>query len=231
MSKVALCIRNADAPADVRGVLLGTHLLDLTEEFFATPVVLQYRETCETDPNWLQLLPYVVLLDENGKVFRYFRGQGGAEARLHNAISIGLGGHVETMPGQDTPGFTYGADALFQHLKQDAIREIQEEVGIDLSAGDIQFVKLVYNPSGVNEVHLGILGIARVAMGGRAELAQEEGVILDGGFVDPLELLAGADFERCEPWSQAALHYLSDQRRVQDEEAAHATAMAAVDSD
>jgi predicted NUDIX family phosphoesterase len=226
MSKVALCIKTVDAPASVRCIITGTHLIELTEEFFYTPAQLEPRATCETDNKLLQLLPYIVVQDEHDRVFRYFRGAAGTENRLHGAISIGLGGHVETMPGQQQPGAAYSADSLFAHLKEDAVREIDEEIGIKVDPKSIEFVHLVYNPTGVNEVHLGILGIARVNMGGRTELAQEEGVITQGGFINPeTELYDHPElYARCEEWTKAALWYLTNQAARKRVQTARATA-------
>lgn len=194
--KLALCIHRNNAPASVRGVLAGTHRLPLTEEFFHTPACLQDRDTCETDPQWLQLLPYIVIRERaSGKVFRYFRGKGGTEDRLHGRISIGVGGHVEHMPEAGTN--------LFDHLKADAKRECLEEIGV--VPDSIEFVSLVYNPHDVNEVHLGILGVATIDS--VAEL--EAGVIEHGEFVDHVSLLAHDVYGRLEPWSHAAVWYLS----------------------
>lgn len=218
MSKIALCIKSIDAPASVIGIITGTHLIDLTEEFFYTPTELVSRDICEHSLKWLQLLPYIVLKDEDGRVFRYFRGKGGTEDRLHGKISIGVGGHVETEPEHQQLGFAASQGSLFSHLKLDACREILEETGIAVDPRDIEFVKLVYNPAGVNAYHLGILGVAKVSKA--AFLALEHGVIEKGEFVDPVnDLLAEPDaFNRCEDWTQGALWYLTDAQRQAERE-------------
>lgn len=66
---------------------------------------------CETDPNYLQLLPYVAI-EQGGKLLTYQRKKGG-EKRLDALWSIGIGGHI--------------SDA--DHSWRDGLeREIREEV-------------------------------------------------------------------------------------------------------
>lgn len=191
--KMALCIRRIDAPAAVRAVTHGTHCVPITEEFFSTPVHLSDRAHCETDPSQLQLLPYIVIVERiTGKVFCYSRGKGGTEDRLHGKLSVGVGGHVETMPDAGVN--------LFDHLKADAMRESFEEIGV--APREIAFDCLIYNPTGVNEVHLAVLGIALVD---KIE-GTEKGVIEKGEFRPVSELVKDDGiWQRLEDWSKAAL--------------------------
>ena len=58
----------------------------------------ELRERMERDPTFKQVIPYVVLRDEE----RYFlmqRTSAGGDARLHGRYSIGVGGHLN--PGDD----------------------------------------------------------------------------------------------------------------------------------
>jgi len=53
----------------------------------------ELRERMERDPTFKQVIPYVVLRDEE----RYFlmqRTSAGGDARLHGRYSIGVGGHL-----------------------------------------------------------------------------------------------------------------------------------------
>ena len=51
---------------------------------------------CEEDLTRLQPLPYITVYDKtNKKFFTYLRGKGGDEGRLHDMLSMGLGGHIE----------------------------------------------------------------------------------------------------------------------------------------
>lgn len=57
---------------------------------------LQDRQLCETDFTRLQPLPYITIFNKTTKkFFTYLRGRGGDEGRLHDKLSIGLGGHIE----------------------------------------------------------------------------------------------------------------------------------------
>lgn len=57
---------------------------------------LQDRAICETDFTRLQPLPYITIFNKTTKkFFTYLRGKGGDEGRLHDKLSIGLGGHIE----------------------------------------------------------------------------------------------------------------------------------------
>ena len=52
-----------------------------------------------TDPSLKQIIPYAVVVS-GGQVFRYFR-QGGGEARLLGLASVGVGGHINPIDGND----------------------------------------------------------------------------------------------------------------------------------
>lgn len=78
------------------------------------------RDICETDENYLQLIPYIAVVNERGEYFSYERGSAGNEARLHAKRSIGLGGHI------DHPVTTTIEDLI----ATEAARELEEEVGL-----------------------------------------------------------------------------------------------------
>lgn len=89
--------------------------------------MLADRNDCEKDFSLLQIIPYIVLYDPvHDKVFNYVRGTGGGENKLFDKKSIGLGGHVDTLPGNNH---------IVTHLTEEAIRELREEIGVfDLNA-------------------------------------------------------------------------------------------------
>ena len=153
------------------------------------------RSICETDPTHKQLIPYLIL--ESGQadelqIFRYTRGSGQTEARLHAKQSIGVGGHIaiEDCDGEDW-------------YQTGMLRELHEE----LQVGEIfedKIVGLVYDPSSqVGTVHLGVVHRLKVEAAGVQ--ARETDLTLPR-FVSVSELKS--DFERLETWSQLCLESL-----------------------
>ena len=89
--------------------------------------MLADRTYCETDPTLVQFIPYITLRRWNSDLeqtefFTYVRGKAGGENRLHDLMSVGLGGHVEEIPD-------YPKENLFDVIKRATIRELEEEVG------------------------------------------------------------------------------------------------------
>lgn len=85
-------------------------------------LMLADRDNCEKDYTLLQLIPYVVLIDtEQRKIFTYLRGRSGEESNLHSKLSIGLGGHMDELPGDRS---------LTEFVMTEALREVEEEIGI-----------------------------------------------------------------------------------------------------
>ncbi len=159
------------------------------------PARLQFRPRAEveTDPRWLQLIPYVVLTC-GGDAFHYTRGSGGGEARLRAKRSVGLGGHINPVDGD-------GGDAYRAGLE----RELREEVAID-SPFTEELLGLIFDPSTpVGEVHLGVVHRLRLA---RPAVMPREGGIADAGFAPVAELRR--DRAAFETWSQIALDAIDD---------------------
>lgn len=189
----ALAVKRADLEQIGLDLSSGQKLFDIPFEFWDLDTFVADRDICETDPSIQQLLPYIVLINsETGKFFVYGRGKGGAESRLVGKLSIGLGGHV------DHPN--YGN--LSSLLREEAYRELKEEANVVPSA--ISFYKLISDqlPDGnevpVGSVHIGLLGLAFVTDDDIGEL--EEGIILDGTWMDKTELLQ--NLSRFENWSK-----------------------------
>jgi predicted NUDIX family phosphoesterase len=199
----ALCIDRADAPYNYLANKTRPRAITLHQSFWATPVYLAEREDCETDETTLQLLPYIVLVDATDRLFCYSRGKGGAEARLHGALSIGLGGHVDA-----EPPFGQGLESW---LKDEARRELEEEVGMfKILNDDLNMVALISDPTNaVGRVHMGIL----TTLGAHAtELTLETGVIESAQWLTLDQLQQPAIYSRLEGWSQAAVDYFIEAR-------------------
>ena len=109
------------------------------------------RGDMEEDPNYKQLIGYVLLKDEvTGEVLVYKRLVGGGEARLHGKASVGIGGHMNEVEGK----------TIFEILKINAARELNEEVGVseDDALNNLQFIGLINDDkTEVGQVHVGVV--------------------------------------------------------------------------
>jgi predicted NUDIX family phosphoesterase len=171
--------------------------LDIPPGFFDLPFKLGDRALIESDPTKLQIIPYLILTNEADEVFCYSRGGAGEEARLHGRLSIGLGGHVDTLAGD--------GENYVEHFRSEVIRELQEEVGVTPTA-PIEFSMMLHDQSDeVGLVHLGLVTTYKISSS--QMLTLEPGVIECGYFKHPVAFLAD-EFERMEPWSQVCLAVL-----------------------
>ncbi|MEJ5166895.1 MAG: hypothetical protein WHV67_07705, partial [Thermoanaerobaculia bacterium] len=103
------------------------------------------RGFVENDPNLKQPIPYL-LLKKGNFIFTYKRMPGGGEKRLHNLISIGVGGHMRKM-----------SDKVEENLYKNLYRELEEEMVIETKY-KIKFLGILnedFTP--VCQVHLGLV--------------------------------------------------------------------------
>ncbi len=109
------------------------------------------RGDMEEDPSFKQLIGYVLLKDINtGEVLVYKRLVGGGEARLHGKASVGIGGHMNEVEGK----------SIFEMLKINASRELNEEVGVseEEALENLQFIGLINDDeTEVGQVHIGVV--------------------------------------------------------------------------
>ena len=190
MTKQALCIRRADAAIDFNCM----EAQEIPDGFYELTTGLVDREICEEGSEFLQLIPYIIVFSERGRIFCYERGTAGGEDRLHAKLSIGLGGHVERMPSAD--------ESLQLVLLDEAARELHEELGVQADFGG-SFSDIVYTGATgqpVDQVHLGLVVKALVR---EKEIKAEAGHIEGGRFLTVAELMAPEIYDRLEPWSQA----------------------------
>jgi predicted NUDIX family phosphoesterase len=145
------------------------------------------RPAMEVDPSFKQVIPYLVLRDGE----RYFlmrRTRAGADARLHDSYSIGVGGHLNP-----------GDGGLLGGLR----REWAEELVADFEP-EFRLVGLLNDDTTeVGAVHLGAVYVADAA---GHPVAIRETNKLTGAFAEPGEVEAVAD--RLETWSRLAFEFL-----------------------
>jgi len=160
----------------------GDELLHLigTQHFFVD------RATAETSPQWRQIIPYVVI-SHGEAVFLLRRTRKQNETRLHDKLSLGIGGHIN--PGHD----------LLGGLQQ----ELTEEVEID-DPYTLDFAGILNDESTeVGRVHLGAVYLLHASSDGVRVLETNK---MTGNWVGRSRL---GEFEPAmESWSQIVYQQL-----------------------
>jgi predicted NUDIX family phosphoesterase len=138
------------------------------------------REVAEVSPEYRQIIPYVVITCGD-EVFVTRRTKKQTESRLHDKVSLGIGGHIN--PGDD----------LLAGLR----KELDEEVRIG-GAYELAFAGILNDESTeVSRVHLGAVHLLTASTREVEVLETEK---MTGGWVARAELPALR--EAMESWSQ-----------------------------
>ena len=144
------------------------------------------RASVENDSSVKQLIPYVILT-YNAQYFLLTRKSKQSEQRLHNKMSLGIGGHINP---SDTSTYK---DLIINGL----FRELNEEVHI-LNHTSPEFIGFINDDlSDVGSVHLGLLYKIELADGFIEVLEKDK---MEGSFVS-LGYLRD-NYERLESWSK-----------------------------
>ncbi|MCK5174484.1 MAG: hypothetical protein KAR47_13905 [Planctomycetes bacterium] len=110
------------------------------------------RPQAESDPNYKQIIPYVIMTHAD-KYLTYVRGKRAGEKRLVGNRSIGIGGHINPID-DEVPLF--GTD--FREIYLTAVqREVAEEIKIGGGHTDNIVALLNDDSNDVGKVHLGIV--------------------------------------------------------------------------
>lgn len=111
------------------------------------------RGWAETDPKYRQIIPYVVLYDNKGRVGLFQRNKG-SEKRLSGLYTIGVGGHIDF---KDVSDLLSGDNFIDNALSAAVFREVEEEVNICPTAV-INTGKIIESSdTDVDSVHYGII--------------------------------------------------------------------------
>lgn len=158
---------------------------------------LMRRGDAETNFDYLQPIPYAVI--KRGKeIFLYERLKGAGESRLHNKLSLGVGGHMNEI--EDAVNFE-------EVLTENLFREVTEELNVGDQEIQLQPIGLINDDENeVGRVHIGILVIIHVPEG--QEVTVRETDQLDGKFVSLEELKQKETYDRLENWSKIAVNIL-----------------------
>lgn len=153
------------------------------------------ENNAEINYDFKQPIPYVVIR-RGDKVFCYERLIGGGETRLHNKISLGVGGHMN----KERDSF---ADSLLSNM----YRELEEELEISPIQTGGEFVLqtigiLNDDTNEVSQVHVGILLELILPEGTEVEVKEKDQL---KGFWSSVKDLETTYYDRLESWSQIAV--------------------------
>ena len=157
----------------------------------------------ENDPQFLQVIPYLMLVDNDGKYLSYVRQ--GQEERLHKQTSVGIGGHVLL----DTDDLSSLKASLLEEMKREAQEELGQSAydGIDWST--LECVALIQSDETmVGRVHLGFLYRVGINSSGVTIHSEECGGIVPRTTQELLET-------QLEEWSEIAMQAISHRDRLQ----------------
>ena len=157
------------------------------------------RSAAEENPDYKQLIPYVIMSCE-GRYLSYVRGKRAGEKRLVGNRSIGIGGHIN--PCDDMPLF----DVDFRETYQAAVdREVDEEVCVETRHSDSIVALLNDDSNEVGRVHLGIVHHWVLEA---EKVSRCEQMITQMTFMSAAELCEVRD--SLETWSQLCLDGLGE---------------------
>jgi predicted NUDIX family phosphoesterase len=169
--------------AELRPYLTARLIRDGTRpilNLITTSHLFMAREIAEVSPEYRQIIPYVVIRNEN-EYFMLKRMPRQTEARLHHKLSLGVGGHIN--PGH----------SIVEGLQ----KELFEEVKIETSY-DLHFIGILTDDStDVGRVHLGVVYVLEAAEKRVTVMETEK---MTGAWM-PRRALAGVR-EAMESWSQ-----------------------------
>jgi predicted NUDIX family phosphoesterase len=171
----------------------------LREIFFPGVPRFMNRSQAETNPDYKQLIPYVIMSCD-GKYLSYVRGKRAGETRLVGHRSIGIGGHIN--PSDDLP--LLNTDFIETYLAA-VDREVAEEVSVDTRYTN-HIVALINDES--NEVGSVHLGIVHYWVLDAPNVNKREQMITQMAFMTPPELEKVKD--SLETWSGICVDHLME---------------------
>ncbi len=160
------------------------------------------RKEMETNPDYKQLIPYVIMCC-NGKYLTYLRGKRAGEKRLVGNRSIGIGGHINPVDDMSLIGFE---ETYLNAVK----REVEEEVNVQTSYTDRIVALLNDDTNEVGQVHLGVVHLWTLDS---ENVTKKEQMINQLTFMSIEELMEVRD--EMETWSQLCLDGLSKLERCE----------------
>ena len=164
------------------------------------------REYAERTPTLKQVIPYAITVCD-GEVLLLRRLAQSGEARLHDKLSIGVGGHINPEDLGDTPAGSPNRSKGRNPIAAGTRREITEELDV-VGDSSLRAVGIINDDSNsVGAVHVGLVQVLTVE--GSVDIREKD--VLEGRLVPPAELERllgdGANFET---WSSMLVPQLGD---------------------
>lgn len=148
------------------------------------------RDKAEHDPTYKQIIPQIVVRNQNGEIFVVQRLKTQGESRLHGRHSIGIGGHINPIDtDNDTNVIVAG---LF--------RELDEELDVDTNfMRNFNWLGTMNDDSNeVGTVHFAV--VAMITFDNDADVKIKETDKMTGQFMTMDE--AAKYYDNMENWSQ-----------------------------
>lgn len=155
------------------------------------------RRYCEMDSGFKQIIPYSLVAHED-RILLLRRTSSQGEARLHNKLSIGVGGHINPIDENE--------DDI---VKMGCMREMEEELIIDepYRPEPVGFINDESNT--VGSVHFGIVHLIKLKSG---KVRVNETAMMEAEFVgiDQLKEMAKQKDANFESWSSLIIDSLDE---------------------
>lgn len=194
------------------GVSLDPYYLHRVFDSSIEPFYLD-RNLAETDPEFKQIIPYVMVrVIENNTVVLFTRQTDGGESRLHGKTFFGVGGHLNDTDSDVNPDMHGRVQGTIQAYHKGLRREVFEELGISIRSGEEPRVigALNLESSDVDKCHLGIFHLLNLKLSEVEPILRNEfpgdlkGKVL--GAVPPVHIYL--ERMNLEGWSNYALYGL-----------------------
>lgn len=185
---------------DAVGCMAVSARADVMDAIFSH-AVFRRRGDIESNSQWLQIIPYVIIQNHAGNYLTYRRRETSGEVRLHGKVSIGVGGHVEQTDNRVSPQAAVLAAAY---------RELHEELQFDPPLGpsatlyQSSFLRLQETP--VDRVHFGI--VMSLGYSGTIQPNDDEVEVI--GWLKPAAILKLPEVEE---WTKSLLTYWQKRSR------------------
>jgi predicted NUDIX family phosphoesterase len=154
------------------------------------------RGDAEVNEKWIQPIPYAII-KRGEEVFLYKRLKGSTEERLHEQLSIGVGGHMNRFGG-----IRNWDDNLIINMHRELHEELNFDVPNDYEPEGTVLGLINDDSSEVSRVHIGILAILEIPSD--VNVSVKETDKLEGYWVRIRDLKKSPLFEGLEGWSQIA---------------------------